>query len=207
MLDELLVAGVVAEVERGHRARHRVTRGEMAINEGSRRAPRVRHKDRVAEGTGRSLHRTGGKRNDEVAVHASGYPAVYKAPRIFRLIEVARARAESHIRDEAPILELLNDCERTVDVVLHSEVPIERVRRPVVSAGTRVGRAARIRAVVRGAATRRIEQQGQVGCREEVVVRDEGQQSQIRKAPGVVGIGGCRPRRQSSHKQCQNSQH
>ena len=59
MLDELLVASVVAEEERGHRARRRVTRGEMGINEGGRRAPRVRHKDRVAEGTGRSLHRGG----------------------------------------------------------------------------------------------------------------------------------------------------
>src|SRR5207245_1288766 len=61
---------------------------------------------------------------------------------------VARTGARARHRDEAPILELLYHGERAVVILLDREVPIERVRRPVGSAGTRVGRHARIWSVV-----------------------------------------------------------
>ena len=70
-LDELLVASVVAEEERGHRACRRVTRrSEMAIDEAGRRARRHGHA-RNAGRISRRLCRAWWKGNDEVAEHAA----------------------------------------------------------------------------------------------------------------------------------------
>ena len=90
----------------------------------------------------RSLRLTKRKRNNEVPVQAAGHPSVHNASRGAVL---ASTGAKVHVgwccrrSYEATVLELLDHQERTVRILSDGEMSIERIVRPVVSAGTRVG--------------------------------------------------------------------
>ena len=148
----------------------------MSVDERRRVAIRVRHESGVAIRTGRSLGLTW-KGDYEVAVQVSQYPVVNKTGRNrggltgagARVAGLAWVRGSRRGRQETPVLELLDHLKCTVHR-RHGEMPSERVVRPVIPAGTGVGRAAPIWPVVRRAlGVESGEEYAQVGCGESVV--------------------------------------